>query len=111
MRIPPHFTPDDVALYQKQNKLTHQYIADNNEELEDEFGNYSLMDLPTGRVLLMPAGEPDPNGWFVCYLSDPTANARLLVDDYVPELEDTHDTEEIPIESQAIVDGDNSHRQ
>lgn len=51
-------------------------------ELEDELGNFRLERLPTGRVLLVPDVELP----HVCYMSDNGPDARLCVDDYVPEL-------------------------
>ena len=107
MRIPPHMPKEDVQRDQQQTALVRAAIEDSREELEDEFGNFQLMVLPTGRVLLMPEGQPNEEDWFCCYLHDASADARLLVDDYVPELSDdtNYDPEEVPISEQATLDG------
>lgn len=52
-------------------------------ELEDEFGEFTTQKLPSGRILLRSHdGEP-----FIAYLSDFHADARLVIDDYIPELD------------------------
>lgn len=109
MRIPPHIPKKDLDRYLKQTALVRNAIENEREELTDEFGNFQLMDLPTGRVLLMPEGAPEPNEWFCCYLHDASADARLLVDDYVPELEDSSDPEEVPLSEQATYDSEAAH--
>lgn len=98
MRIPPHFSQTDLERYQRQTHLVLKEIEANRDELQDEFGNFTTMDLPTGRVLLIPEATPDEDDWFVCYLHDASADARLVVDDYVPELADSSDPEMIPVE-------------
>lgn len=52
--------------------------------LEDVFGKFRQERLPTGRVLLVSDNEVP----HVCYMSDESSDARLCVDDYVPELGD-----------------------
>lgn len=104
MRIPPHIPKEDLARYLKQTELVKHQIEENREELADEFGNFQTLDLPTGRILLMPEGTTEQAEWFCCYLHDASADARLVVDDYVPELEDNSDPEEIPISEQATLD-------
>lgn len=109
MRIPPHIPKEDLQRYQRQTPLVRAAIEESREELEDEFGNFQLMDLPTGRVLLMPEGMPDEVDWLVCYLHDSSADARLLVDDYVPELSDDSDPQEVPISEQATLDSNRTN--
>lgn len=46
------------------------------------FGNMKLDWLPTNRVLMTTQG----GGQFVCYMTDPAVDARLVLDDYVPEV-------------------------
>lgn len=67
------------------------------EELEDEFGKFTTVPIPdTMRVLLIPEVAESKFEGFVCYLSDPHADARLIVDDYVPEMNDGRPAEEVP---------------
>jgi hypothetical protein len=63
----------------------HHAIEHNRKALEDELGTFLQEDLPTpGRVLLRPQNELP----HVAYMSDGSPDARLVIDDYVPELGD-----------------------
>lgn len=94
--------PDELAMYKAQTEAVLNEIQHWKEALTEEFGNYQTQVMPTGRVLLMPEGEPDPNGWLCCYLSDVTPFARLVIDDYCPELADDVDPTPIPSEAASV---------
>lgn len=87
-RAPPNwveFGPDEPGVYQLQ---VLALIESFTTELEDEFGKFTTLNVQDSqRVILVPEQAEDRNQWFVCYLSDPHADARLVVDDYVPETE------------------------
>lgn len=67
---------------QEMQAVTKSQIIHNKAEIEWAFAPFKTQDLPTGRVLLIPEGH-DP---YVCYMSDESNSARLIIDDYVPEL-------------------------
>lgn len=67
--------------------IVRRLIEVHREALEEEFGTFTLVDSPTfNRVVLIPDNATDREGWAVCYRSDSTVDARLLIDDYVPEV-------------------------
>lgn len=59
-------------------------IREFEEEIIDELGVVEVTLLPSNRVLLT-----SENGFqqVVAYMSDPNADARLVLDDYIPELD------------------------
>lgn len=59
-------------------------INSNRDIIEAELGPFTEQVLPSGRVLITPS--PDVELPHVCYMSDKTPEARLIFDDYVPEL-------------------------
>jgi hypothetical protein len=89
--------PKDVATYKRQTDIVLQQIDYYKEGLTEEFGDFQTQVMPTGRVLLMPEGEPNQESWMCCYLSDETTNARLVIDDYVPELSSPEDYDPVPV--------------
>lgn len=52
------------------------------EETRDELGDYRTEVLPTGRVLVLSDNEVP----HVAYMSDDGPDARLCLDDFIPEL-------------------------
>jgi hypothetical protein len=87
-KIPADMTEEEVASYRDRTHIVVHQIEEMKAELQEEFGNFTTEVMITGRVLLMPEGTSDENDWFCCYLSDPSADGRLVVDDYCPELWD-----------------------
>lgn len=60
-------------------------ITSSLSEIEEELdGPFLLEDLPTGRVLVYHEGSREEG--LVCYMSDRHPDARLILDDYVPEI-------------------------
>lgn len=62
---------------------TNQLVEVWREELEDEYGSFTVRNLASGRVLMeAPMQEP-----YVLYLSDPKdPDPFLCVDDFTPEI-------------------------
>lgn len=82
-------TPDQTA------KILSALERDKDAIL-DELGEYKQEVLPTGRVLILPATELP----HVAYMSDEGPNARLVLDDYVPEIGDQSLNKERPSDDQ-----------
>lgn len=77
--------PDNGKQTAQMLRSTLSQIQMHEEELVDEFGLFSLQILPTNRVLLTShTGQQQ----VVAYMADPHIDSRLILDDYVPELED-----------------------
>lgn len=86
------FPPEEPGVYQER---VLQLIDRFQAHLEDEFGKFTTNPVPDSqRVILVPEEATHPEEWMVCYLSDPSADARLVVDDYVPDV--TAQTENLP---------------
>lgn len=59
------------------------------EELEDEFGDFTIEEIPNHHeIRLIPEGPRGQQSSQRCYLSDWHADARLIIDDYWPTAED-----------------------
>lgn len=70
-----------------EQEIVRHMIDVHQEALEDEFGKFTLVNAEDPeKVLLIPEEADSREGWMACYRSDKSADARLLVDDYVPEL-------------------------
>lgn len=103
--IPFGMEPEELAILQSQTSTVGQEIKRHHDLLRDEYGNYQLQTLETGRVLLIPEGTTVEEEWLVCYMSDATPSAVLVLDDYVPEL--TEQTgEEVPVEGPSFTTED-----
>lgn len=103
MRIPAGMLPGELALYKRQTESVKSEIKHWKEALNEEFGDFQTQVMVTGRVLLIPEGEPNENGWLCCYMSDETPFARLVIDDYVPELA-SDDVDLTPLHTEAASD-------
>ena len=66
------------------------------EAIEDELGPYTTEELLTGRILILPVEEVP----HVAYMSDNGPDARLIIDDYVPEIGDFTMDPEYPSDAQ-----------
>lgn len=84
--IPSNMSKEELDRYRSQTHLVLAAIEDLKGELQQDFGEFFKTEVMiTGRVLLIPEGASDENDWFCCYLSDRSADARLVVDDYIAE--------------------------
>lgn len=84
--------PGDVGRWQQ--RVLDQIQADT-AALKDEFGEFTTIPVPDSqRVILVPGEAGNSEEWFICYLSHAGADARLVVDDYLPDL--TEQTENLP---------------
>lgn len=78
--------PDDIPAW---NTWVRDAIKAHMEQLEDEFGKFTTIDLPnTVRIILVPEGVTTSDEWQVCYPVPYDERARLVIDDYVPEAAD-----------------------
>lgn len=75
--------PDNGKQSRQMLYSTLALIQQHEEEIIDELGMVDLMILPTNRVLLT---AQDGVQQVVAYMSDRHVDARLLLDDYIPEL-------------------------
>lgn len=77
--------PDNGKQTRQMLHSTLAQIQMHEEEILDEFGAVTLQILPTNRVLVT-----SHNGFqqVVAYMADPHIDSRLILDDYVAELED-----------------------
>lgn len=86
-----------TPLTAEQRSVLRAELDKSKEALEDEWGPYITEELPTGRILVLPSGGEVPH---VAYMSDDSPDARLVLDDYVPEIGDMTMDPEYPSDNQ-----------
>ena len=80
------FSPSEGTQTRMMLHATLGAILQYQGEIEDELGpNFKLEIMTTNRVLLTTADEQQQ---VICYMSDRHADARLVMDDYVPEVQE-----------------------
>lgn len=85
-----------TPLTPQQRSVLRAELDSAREALEDEWGPYITEDLPTGRILVLPVEELP----HVAYMSDDSPDARLILDDFVPEIGDMTLDPEYPSDAQ-----------
>lgn len=85
-----------TPLTPEQRSVLKDNLDRETEAIEDELGPFITEELPTGRILILPVREVA----HVAYMSDDGPDARLVIDDYCPEIGDFTMDDDYPSDAQ-----------